>query len=122
MHRGLLPECPRRAHEPAVPLVDRSVLGQGIARMKVEGHVERFDNAPERPVLWQVVVNGAVRVADLREAVHQRALEAEILYAAPELAARHVRILHRQGGEALEAVRAAVDLLGKKIICATGDL
>ena len=88
--------------------------------MEIEGHVERRDHAPEGPVLRQIVVQRAL--SELGEAVDQRALEAEILDAALELAARQVRVLERQRGEALEALRAARDLLGEEVVGAARDL
>ena len=81
--------------------------------MQVERHVELGDRAPERPVLRQVVVERAVGLAGLREAVHQRADKAELLDAARQLTRRLIRVLHRQRGEIREAVRPLRDLGGE---------
>ena len=79
MHRGLVAERPGRAHEPGMAGIETRVARQRAARMQIERHVEPLDRRPERPVLRQVVVDRVVGIADLREAVDQRALEAELL-------------------------------------------
>jgi hypothetical protein len=116
MHGGFGAECPGGAHEPRMPAITRYLAGQRIARMQIERHAEPLDLGPERPVLRQVVIDRAVGLADLREAVHQRALEAEVLDAAHELARGGLGVLHRQRREAREAVRAAGHLLGQGVV------
>ena len=83
--------------------------------MQVEGQAGFFDRRPERPVLRQVVIEWLLAV-DLREAVDQRAAEAERVDAALEFCDRKIRILHRQRGKSLKPRRALGDLLGEEII------
>ena len=90
--------------------------GQRIARMQVERHVELGDRAPEWPVLRQVVVDRAVGLFGLREAVHQRADEAELLDAAGQFAGRLLGILHRKRGKSSEAIRPLRDLGSEMVI------
>ena len=90
--------------------------------MQIERHVELFDHLPERPVLLEVVVHGRVEVADLREAVDQRALESKLLDAALQLARRQIGILHRQRRQSLKAVRPLRHLLGQIVVGLAGDL
>ena len=70
----------------------------------------------------QVVIDGTLAVADLREAVDQRAAEAERFDAAHEFFDRKIRILHRQRGKRLKARRAFCHLLGEEIIGPDRDL
>ena len=116
VHGGFGMERPVRPEQPVVPLVGADRAGQRIARMQVERHVEVGDGLPERPVLRQVVVERAVGAAGLREAVHQRADEAELLDAARQLARRFIRVLHRQRREAREAIRALFDLGRENVV------
>jgi hypothetical protein len=84
--------------------------------MQIERHVEALDRPPERPVLRQVVVDGLVGSRDLRIAVDQRALEAELLDRALELRNRGVRILHRQRRNADKPIRPLCHLLRENIV------
>ena len=102
--------------------IDLGVARQRIARVQIERHVEPLDRRPERPVLRQIVIDGGVGVADLREAVDQRAAEAELLDAALEFARRDLGILHRQRGKALETVRPLGHLFGEIIVGAARHL
>jgi hypothetical protein len=67
--------------------------------VKVKRNVERLDRFPERPELRQIVIEHVVRRTRLREAVDQRADEAEVPDAARELLRGGLRILHRQRRE-----------------------
>ena len=40
VYGGLLPEGPRRAHEPRMAVIDLRPAGDRVARMQIEGHVE----------------------------------------------------------------------------------
>ena len=122
MNRGLLSERPGRAHQPGMAFIDRAVFRQRIARVQVERAVRSVRPGPERPVLRQVVIDRPLAVADLREAVDQRATEAERLDAALELLDREIRILHRQRGKRLKPRRTFCDLLGEEIIGADRNL
>ncbi len=115
MHGGLGVERPVRTEQPVVPLVGADVARQRIARMQIERNVELGDGAPERPVLRQVVVDRAVGLFGLREAVHQRADKAELLDAAGQLARRLVRVLHRERGKSGEAIGALRDF-GREMV------
>src|SRR5580704_949611 len=92
MHRGLVAERPDRTEQPRMAFVDLGVARQRIAWMQIERYVEFFRHGPERPVLRQVVVSRRLGIADLREAVNERAAEAELFYAALQLARRAVGI------------------------------
>src|SRR6202030_2785458 len=113
MYRGLVAERPDRAEQPRVTFVDLGVARQWIARMQIERYVELFRHGPKRPVLRQVVIRRRLGIADLREAVDQRAAEAELLDAALQLARRAVGALHGERRQALEAVRSLAHLLGE---------
>ena len=89
--------------------------------MQVKGRVEALHRGPERQVLRRVEVDHGVGITHLRKAVNQRALEAKVFHAALEFARRHVGILHRQRGKALETVGTLYHLLGEKIVGAAGD-
>ena len=89
---------------------------QRVARMQVERHVELLDRGPERPISLEVVVGRRVGIADLGEAVGERAAEAEIAHAALEFADGELRVLHRQRGERRKTVRPLRHLLGQKIV------
>ena len=89
---------------------------QRIARVQIERHVERLDRAPERPVLRQVVIGHVVRRCDLREAVDQRADQAELLDAAGELGSGGFRVLHRQRGKSGEAIGALAHFGGQRVV------
>ena len=108
MNRRLLSERPGRAHQPRMSFIDRAVFRQRIARVQIEGQAGLLDRRPERPVLRQVVIDRPLAVADLREAVDQRATETERLDAALELLDREIRILHRQRGKRLKPRRAVL--------------
>src|ERR1700733_3219511 len=90
--------------------------------MQIERHVEPLRRRPERPVLRQVVIDRRVGVADLREAVHQRAAETQLFHAALKLARRDLGILHRQRGKALKAIGPLGDLLGEIIVGPAGHV
>src|ERR1051325_9178042 len=99
MNGGLLTERPGRPHQPRMSLVNRTVLRQWIARVQIEGQAGVLDRGPERPVLWQIVIDRPLAVAGLREAVDQRAAEAERLDAAVELLDREIRSEERRVGK-----------------------
>ncbi len=84
--------------------------------MQIERHIERFDRAPERPVLRQIVIGHVVRRRDLREAVDQRADKPELLDTAGEFGDGGVRILHRQCGKRGEAGGALAHVLSENVI------
>ena len=53
--------------------------------MQVERRAKSLAFRPEALILRQVVIDGGLRMVDLREAVHQRALEAKRAHAARKL-------------------------------------
>src|SRR5579883_3591076 len=116
MHRRLVPERPGRAEQPGMALVDLRLARQRIARMQVERNVESLHRLPERPVLRQVVIDHAVGDAYLREAVDERAAEAELADAAGELARGELGVLHRQRRERLATAGALAHLLGQAVV------
>ena len=122
MHRGLLAEGPGRPKQPLRAFIDAGIGFERIARVQIERHVELLHHRPERPVLRQVVVDDGVGIADLREAVDQHALEAEVAHAAVKLADRQIGILHRQGGEALEAAGPLLDLAREIVVGFAGHV
>src|SRR5882724_940696 len=98
--------------------VDLRRARQRIARMQVERHVELLALRPEPGVARIIKVDRRVRIADLREAVDERAAEAELLHRARQLARRGVGILHGERGEPLEALGALRHLAREEIVCA----
>src|SRR5258708_35501796 len=97
-------------------LVDLRRARQRIARMQVERHVELLALGQESGVALVVEVDHRVRIADLGEAVHQGAAEAELLHAAPELARGAVGVLHGERGERLEALGPLRHLAREEIV------
>ena len=87
MHRRLRGKGPVRAHQPGMAVIEPAPARQRVARVQIERHVELLHRAPERPVLRQIVIEHVVRRAGLREAVDQRADEAELLDAAGQFGA-----------------------------------
>ena len=61
-------------------------------------------------------------IADLREAVGERADHAELLHAALQFARGEIGVLQRQRGERLEAVRALAHLFGEIVVGLARDL
>src|ERR1700686_1945090 len=116
MHCRFLTEGPGRTEKPRMTVVDRRMCQQRIAWMQVEGHVKGLDGSPESAELRQVVVKHATALFYLREPVDQCTDEAEVLHTALEFARGQFRRLHRQRGEALEAVQALRDLLGEEVV------
>ena len=86
--------------------VDLRGARQRIARMQVERHVELFAFGPEAVVARIVEVDHGIDRLHLREPVHQRAAESELLHAAHELARCAVGILQGERRQPLEAVGA----------------
>ncbi len=97
-------------------LVALLLVERNFARMQVERNAEPLDLGPERPELRQVVIDDGVGSADLRIAVDQRALEAEIVDAAGKFTRGFQRILHRQRGETCKTVRTPGDLFGQHVV------
>ena len=69
------------------------------ARMKIKRRVELGHRCPEIVEFRHVVIEAVVGRILLGEAVHHRALEAQLLDAAGQFRGRRVGVLHRQGGE-----------------------
>ena len=70
--------------------------------MQVDRDAKRVHAGPEIPYRRLVEVLGGVHVADVRIAVDEHALEAELGDAAIELVASGAHVLERHGGEAQE--------------------
>ena len=60
-------------------------------------------------------------IADLGEAVDQRADEAQVLHTALQLPGRHIGVLHRQRRERPEAIGPLADHLGEEIVGLAGE-
>ena len=69
----------------------------------------------------QVIVDRAIRLAGLREPVHERADEAKLLDAARQLARGLLGLLHRKRRKAAEAIGAPRDLGGEMVVRLAGD-
>jgi hypothetical protein len=80
--------------------------------VQIERHVELFAHLPERPVLLLIEVRDGIGIADLREAVGERADHAEVLDAALQFPRGEVGVLQRQRRQRLEPVGALFHLLG----------
>src|SRR5262245_63382754 len=90
-------------------IVARDAAGKRIARMQIKRHAEAFDDSPEWPVLRQIVIDRGVGPFDLREAVDQRAPEAEVVDTTLKLARRDLGILHSERRNTDETIRALGD-------------
>ena len=78
--------------------------------MQIKRDAQGLGGRPELSVHRIVVIDDRVGVADLREAVDDRALEAELLDRARQLGARRFGVLHgqrRKTGEAIGMPRHA---------------
>ena len=103
-------------------VIDFRVARQRIARMQIERHVEPLRRCPERPVLRQVVIDRHVGVADLREAIHQRAAETQLFHTALKLARRDPRDPASPARQGPKAIGPLADLLGEIIVGAAGNV
>ena len=119
--RGFDRETPGRGHQPAMALVVARRGGNLHPGMEIEGHVEFRDGGPEAAVFGDVVVDRAVRLVLLGEAVDHRALEAEVAHAAGEFRRGRIGVLHRQRREAGIAVRKFRRRLGDPVVGLAGD-
>ena len=85
--------------------------------MQIERNVELLRPLPRTASTAADHSRPLTRIVDLREAVDQRAPEAELLDAAFELGARQIGVLHRQARRsAWKRCGRLRDLLGQKII------
>src|SRR5215467_10540078 len=113
MHRSFRVKRPRWPEQPVVPFVGGNRVGKRVTGMEIERNIEFGDRPPERSVLREIVVQRTVRGSGLREAIYQRANEAELLHAARQLPRGFLRILHGKSSKTPEAVRLLCNLCGQ---------
>src|SRR5262249_3552684 len=104
MHRSFRVKRPRWPEQPVVLFVVGNLVGKRVTGMAIDRTIEFRDRPPARAVLWEIVVQRTVRGSGLREAIYQRANEAELLHAARQLPRGFLRILHGESGKTPEAV------------------
>src|SRR3954451_24384439 len=125
VHSCFLRERPRRAEQPWVSVIDAGVLRKGVARMQVEGHIQRCDLSPEWAVLRKVVVERDLARAlrgILGESIDQGPDKSEVVHTAAHFRGCGIGILQRKGGEGAEAIWALGALRRERIVGATCDL
>ena len=88
-----------------IALVGAPLAHQGGPRVQVDRDAKRVHAGPEIPYRRLVEILGGVHVADVRIAVDENALKAELGDAAIELVASGAHVLERHGGEAQELLR-----------------
>src|SRR6476620_2715540 len=84
--------------------------------MQVKWLAERICALPKVEEMRSVVILDCFCVADLREAVHHKAVKSKRPDTAFELARCRLRILHRQGGKSAQLRWMPRDMLGKNIV------
>ena len=84
--------------------------------MKIERYVELLDCCPKRPVLRQIIVDGRIGFADLRESIDQRAAEAQFFNATGQFLGGSLRVLQRQRREPFQTFGILRDVLGQIVV------
>src|SRR5260370_38499849 len=84
--------------------------------MQVKWLAERICALPKVEEMLSVVILDCFRVADLREAVHHKAVKSKCLDTAFEFAGRRLGVLHRQGCKSAQLRRVARDRLGTTFV------
>src|SRR5260221_5815021 len=84
--------------------------------MQVKWLAERICALPKVEEMRSVVILDCFWVADLREAVHHKAVKSKCLDTAFEFAGRRLGVLHRQGRKSAHLRRVARDMLGQAVV------
>src|SRR5216684_2294711 len=90
--------------------------------MQVKWLAERICALPKVEEMRSVVILDCFWVADLREAVHHKAVKSKCLDTAFEFARRRLGVLHRQGRKSAQLRRVARDMLGKDVVGAARNI
>ena len=90
--------------------------------MHVKWLAERSCALPKVEKMRCVVIRDCFCVADLREAIHHKAVKSKCLDTTFEFARRRLGVLHRQGRKSAQFRRVARDMLGKHVVGAARNI